>query len=233
VTVANGCLHVDSRRAGEASCAAPGSGHPAGERDEEGVGKRGGLNAHRSRASCSIYHANAMLRALSVGLDARKLRPAWELRPNFVCTGVGDGRNPSCSHGLPYATAPAESRDGTAMIVDAPRSPIRNPSAEFGGRQTPKSEEPRKPGTGRKRVLLPSCLPQMVPSSAGWWVTPILGIPPVKAWREDSRGKAGFADCNEHAVGLPCFSARKPAGHEFQESTRSDPGQIRNAVQGL
>jgi hypothetical protein len=69
----------------------------------------------------------------------------------------------------------------------------------------------------------------MIEGAPGW---PIFGIPAVKAWREDSRRKAGFAGCIEYAAGRPCFSAREPAGHEFGESTRSDPGQIRYAVQG-
>ena len=50
------------------------------------------FNTHRSRAS-SIYHANAMRRALSVGPDARILRPAGELRHGRLCALAGDGAN--------------------------------------------------------------------------------------------------------------------------------------------
>ncbi len=32
----------------------------------------------------------------------------------------------------------------------------------------------------------------MIEDAPGW---PVFRVPPVKAWREDSRGKAGFADC--------------------------------------
>ncbi len=39
VIVASCCLQVGSRRAGEASCAAPGCGLSAGERNEEGIGE--------------------------------------------------------------------------------------------------------------------------------------------------------------------------------------------------
>ena len=41
----------------------------------------------------SIYHTNAMRRALFAGPDARILRPAGELRPKLLCTVVGDAAN--------------------------------------------------------------------------------------------------------------------------------------------
>jgi hypothetical protein len=56
---------------------------------------------------------------------------------------------------------------------------------------------------------------QGCPGSRIFWVLP------VKAWREDSRWGAGFADCIEHAVGRPCFSARKPSSR-FSSDSRSN-----------
>jgi hypothetical protein len=66
-----------------------------------------------------------------------------------------------------------------------------------------------------------------IEGAPGW---PTFWIPPVKAWREDSRGKAGFADCIEHAAGRPCFSAREPAGHEFRGIHEVRPGSDPNTA---
>jgi hypothetical protein len=146
---------------------------------------RGPFRTHRSRASCSIYHANAMRSALSVGRDGRILRPAEDLRPRLVCAMVGNGPTTPTLPPLLYQAAAAESNEGTVMIEAAP----------------------------------------------GW---PIFRVPPVKACREDSRGKSGFADCIEHEGFVPVsgdqatvcghsalHSARKPGVHSASRSGTS------------
>jgi len=59
--------------------------------------------------------------------------------------------------------------------------------------------------------------------------SPIFWIPPVKAWWEDSRWKAGFADCIEHAVvrsGTRSKDADPVGGCEFR-GIGGDPSDAR------
>ena len=81
VIVASRCLHVDSPRAGEASCQLLASGTPPASAMKKAI------------LLLPIYHASAMRRALSVGPDARILMLTGELRPKLMCTVVGDGPN--------------------------------------------------------------------------------------------------------------------------------------------
>jgi hypothetical protein len=83
------------------------------------------FNTHRSRDSCSLHNTRT---PYAVRFPPVPMRGCCgrqgSCASNSCALWLGMVRTPSCSHRLAYETVPAECNEGTAMIEDAPGSPI-------------------------------------------------------------------------------------------------------------